>query len=1035
MRDLTEELNRDITFLSDRYSRCSERGCLPNLHKKPIRIEPGLLQTSPDKYNRNTEEIVVLKICTSAFDNITPDSAESFLERIQGIQEPISFEILGSSDQITIQIVVQKRDRLIVENAFGAICTHSYLKQTADILFKHYEEVASETGRNTSGNMEFQFNDYYLSPPYYYPINIPGREFSRDPIDTIISILSQLKPKELGFYQAILLPANKWDWGKISKSILSMTVQEQEMAIKNVYVEEAYNQRVPMPKAVSVGKPFHPVLNETELKGHVAKALEKTRDGKPFFGVSLRMGVFSYEKRAFGILRTLTNALNIVVPGNRRFKFLTRKDYYKASIPEKLHYYIFFNRVSLREGMLLTSKELSSLVHFPTHETLEKDLGIEKVKGKRPVPNIVTAKKAKGIIIGDSPYKGVKTPVVLKHKIRAEHCHIIGSTGSGKSTLIENCVLQDIEQGTGICLMDPHGELIENHVVPKIPQECMDKVIYFDPTKTPLPINILEAKDREERSILADDLVSIFKRYTANWGPQIEEILGFGVQAILSSREGGHLGTFHKFLLDPEERKRYLKTIEDEFVLDFWHNQFPHFPNRKGAIITATRRLNQLLRSPVLQDILTQKKSAINFRDIMDTGKILLINLPMGRLGSTNAYILGSLIISRIQAAAFTRQDIPEDQRKPFYLYLDEFHNFMCQSIEECLTGTRKYALGLILAHHSLEQIKDKDKKVASAVQDIYTKICFQVGDSDATPLGKGFSHYNADELQNLNQGEAIMRVVKPSNDFEISTRYDPIVDKTTIAQKKEQLIKLTQESYGLEKNIPEDSVPTSEAIPLGQSPGSVPFQYTANDPPPTSKPAITPDEDTFLKLLADTPELLPLRDIYGSLPFGTSKCSKIQKILVEKNLIEETEVPPLGQAKRKSKILTLTPSGCLALDLPIPQGQGGSFHLFMQKIITKHAQQKGYEAIIEEPSAEGTRVDVGLTKDGRKIAVEISVTTKPGQVMSSLPFAFMGGYNEVIILFTEKRVLAETERLISESEMQSKNITLKPVHEYKSVL
>jgi len=1022
VKSYSEIVDEERAKLTEIYLKGAKSGCLPKLNRNPIQVEPHLKGSSSPRYNRNTEDIVVLKVSPSPLDSITPESSENFLERLQGIKEPISFEIIGSSAGITVQIIMQKRDRRIVESAFDAICGHSYLKQTPDVLLTSYKKITSKTGKGSPNNMEFQFNDYYLRPPYFFPIHTPQRDFSRDTVDPVISMFSKLRPNELGVYQAIFIPANKRDWGHIPQKLLSMRIQEH-----------LYDN-----------KETHPVLSDESLKDHTAKALEKTRDRKPFFAVSLRMGIFGYKKSTPGILKALTNTLNVLVPGNTSFQFLTRKDYYAAAIPEKLHYYIFFNRVSLREGMLLTSKELSGLVHFPTEQSLKKDYPIDIARGKRPVPDFVTTKKAKGIVIGDSPYKGEQTTVVLEHKLRAQHCHIIGKTGFGKSTLIENCVIQDIKQGTGVCLIDPHGELIENHVVPKIPPECMDNVIYFDPIRTPLPINILEAKGREERLVIADDVVSIFKRYTDSWGVQIEEILGFGVQAILSSKEGGHLGTLRNFLLDPKERKRYLETIEDEFVLEFWRDQFPSFLNPKVAMITATRRLNQLLRSPVLRDILTKKESVFNFRDVMDNGKILLINIPIGKLGAINAYILGSLIIARLQAAALTRQDIPEEQRKPFYLYVDEFHHFLCQSIEESLTGTRKYALGLILAHHSLGQIATRDKAVADAVLDVpNTRICFQLGDNDAIVLGKGFSNYTPEDLKNLKRGETIMRVGGSSNDFELNTRYEPVSVETSAPQIRERLIRQTQERYGLDArqyeatdNIEGDFSPQAsgdtqtytqkDSTPLG--PNKAPSNYqgtqgTGEDG--IGKIDFEPEEKSFLEFLASLTRLLPVRDYKGN---------KLKNRLLARGVISEADMD-LGKAKGKSNILALSRRGYEALGLPVLTGKGGPLHQFIQKIIAQHAEGKGYESTIEAESVNETQVDIGLLKEGKKVAVEVSVTTRPEQIVRNIDLAFRGGYDEVISLFTLSETLANTKKLIRETlpEERRKKITLKLASEYES--
>lgn len=1025
MKSYYKLVEEEKARLSEIYFKGARKGCLPKIHTNFIGIEPDLSGLSPTRYDRNTDDIVVLKVLPSSSDSITPDSAGGFLERLRGVQEPVSFEIIGSSASITIQIVMQKRDRRIVENAFDAVCSDSYLKQTADMLFTGFEKTISSTKKGPPDAMEFQFNDYYMHPPYYFPIHTLQRDFSRDPIDSVLSIFSKVKPEELGFYQAILIPANNWNWAQISKNILSMGV-----------VESLYDN-----------KETHPVLSEAELKEHTEKASEKTRDGKPFFAVSLRIGVFAHEVRAPGILKTLTNALNVLIPGNGHFKFLTRKDYYKAGIPQNLHLYMFLNRVSLREGMLLTSKELAGLVHFTTAESLIKDYPIEIAKGKRPLPDFLFNVN-EGIVIGDSPHKGKSSPVILPHRLRSQHCHIVGKTGFGKSTLIGNCVLQDIEQGTGICLIDPHGELIDSHVIPRIPEVCMDRVIYFDPMRTPLPINILEAKDKKEKVALADDVVSIFRRYTESWGVQIEEILGFGVQAILSSKEGGHLGTLRRFLLYPEERKKYLNTIDDDFIVEFWRDQFPQFPNARGAITTATRRLNQLLRSPVLQCILANNESAINFREVMDNGKILLINIPIGELGSINAYILGSLIISKIHAAALTRQDIPSEQRKPFYLYVDEFQHFLCQSIEECLTGTRKYALGLILAHNSLGQISARDKDVSDAVLEVpNTRVCFQVGDSDSVTLAKGFSHYSPEELKNLEQGEAVMRVGGSANDFEVFTRYEPVRDKSNISKAKERLIRHTLLEFGIDPIYHEPREDVTEAIPTDDlmvpraTTREVNIHIQHSDQvshlrTETGSIELKPDEKRFIQYLSELTRILPVRNVYRELELSTYKGDFLKKTLLKAGLIAETEAD-LGRSKRKSKILALSSTGYGVLGLPPLPGKGGPAHQFLQKIIAHRAKQKGYKAAIEEVSLNGSQVDIGLSKDNKKIAVEVSVTTRPEQIVNNIVLALQGGYDEVISLFTLSDTLIETQKLLRgpAQEIEAQKIQLKLVSEYESVL
>jgi len=305
-------------------------------------------------------------------------------------------------------------------------------------------------------------------------------------------------------------------------------------------------------------------------------------------------------------------------------------------------------------------------------------------------------------------------------------------------------------------------------------------------------------------------------------------------------------------------------------------------------------------------------------------GKILLVKLSP-KIGSTEAYMLGSLISARMLSAAMTREDIPEKDRKPFYLYIDECHNFLFKSLQETLTGARKFGLGLVLAHHFIGQLYESDETLAKAImQNPRIKVSLSVGDEDAVKLAKGFAHYKAEDFLKLKLGEAIGKVGSSEDDFEITTTYTK--PPGGAKEVREELIKQTQERYGFEINTPEGVPPEDDAATLGAPTGDAPFQFTEKDTPLSTKPAITPDEETFLRFIADTTELIPLRNMYDRLSFGSGKCDKMKAKLIARKLIVATEVPPLGEAQRKSIILTLTPSGCQALGIPIPQGKGGPF-------------------------------------------------------------------------------------------------------------
>lgn len=996
------------------FLNLASKGCLPLVFKHPVHLEPPYSDTSLEPYNRNTKEMVVLKVMPSPLDEISPQVSELFLNSLRGISEPVSFEVIGSGSMVRIQFVLQKKDRHIVEGALGSQLRNTYLEDSKDVLLTHYLRLCQAS--DLKETMEFHFNDYYLAPPFYLPLQ-PFKDYSVDPLGGLYSIFHQLRPEELGFYQLLFVPA-KSNWAKLARHLIGYRVKPD------------------------VGREYHPYIPDAQLQFHKVKALEKISDGKPFYGASLRIGLFSYKGKATGILKTIGNTLNTLTPGDRSFRFLSREHYDRAGVPEKLQYYMFFNRVSLRPGMLLTSPELSALVHLPTQETLKKGYSIETAKGRRPAPGFLTSPEQEGIILGETSYRGEKENVILTHKERVHHCHIIGAQGSGKSTLIANCVLQDIEQDTGACIIDPHGDLIDRQIVPKIPSHLLEKVVYFDPLHSPLALNILEARHEEERTVIADDVVSIFKRLSDSWGVQMDEILSFGVSAILSSRDGGHLGTLYRFLTDHTFRQNYLKSVEDEFIAETWKNRFPKLP--ETAIAPVLRRLTRFLRDPILRGIVSHKNSSIDFRGIMDDGKVLLVKLPLGKIGADNASMLGSLIISRLHAAALTREDIPEEKRMPFYLFADEFQNFICKSVEESIYGTRKFNLGLVLAHHTLQQLWSRDKDVAEAVLASRTRICFQVGDEDAVHLAKGFLDYTPHDFQNLNTGEAIVRVGGSVNSFEIKTQYTPPLPIEVTEKIRGELIRLTRERYGIEAcNEPEekiidkvipfkkDVVRVQEAIEkleansenreertdgireeaLGKN--RVISDYRDHEVQKEDT-ILASDEKRFLEFLAKTTELLPVREIYKRLELSAKKGNRIKTDLLEGRFIVETEIR-LEKAYRKSKILTLTPGGYQALHLPLLSGKGGSFHQHLQKLVAECARDRGYEAAIEEQASNGKLVDVGLIKSDQRTAVEISVTTRPNQVLQNITLDLEGGYHRVIVVCIDTETLAETKKLTSE--------------------
>ncbi len=337
-------------------------------------------------------------------------------------------------------------------------------------------------------------------------------------------------------------------------------------------------------------------------------------------------------------------------------------------------------------------------------------------------------------------FRGEARKFGIKRNDRPRHMYVIGKTGMGKSTMLENMIIQDIQNGEGLAVVDPHGDLVEK-VIDFVPEHRLDDVIYFNPADMNFPIafNIVEQVDDEYKNLIANGLVGVFKKIWADsWGPRLEYIL---INCILSLLDypGATLLDVTRVLVDPGYRKKVIKKIKDPIVRQFWVNEYNNYSEkfRNEAIAPIQNKVGQFLSSSLIRNIVGQEHSTIDVRKEMDNGKILLMNLSKGRIGEENAALLGAMMITRIQLAAMSRVDIPETQRRDFYLYVDEFQNFSTESFASILSEARKYRLNITMAHQYIEQLSDEVK--AAVFGNVGTMAAFRVGATDAEELEKEF--------------------------------------------------------------------------------------------------------------------------------------------------------------------------------------------------------------------------------------------------------------------------------------------------------
>lgn len=403
----------------------------------------------------------------------------------------------------------------------------------------------------------------------------------------------------------------------------------------------------------------------------------------------------------------------------------------------------------------------------------------------------------------------IKKRFGIKRGDRIYHMYIIGKTGMGKSTLLKNLIISDMRAGENLALLDPHGDLVED-LLDFVPEERLEDVVYFNPADTEYPVgfNVLENIDPSKRHLVASLLISIFKKlWSEFWGPRLEYILRNTVLSLLHF-EGTTLLDVSRLLTNKDYRAIIVARLKDPELRNFWLNEFEKYSQgfRMEAVSPILNKVGQFLVYPVLRNIIGQKKSTFSLGKVMNEGGILLANLSKGKLGEDVSSLLGSLLVTAIEVEAQKRAEIPEHERKDFYLYLDEFQTFSTMSISHMLSEARKYHLSLILAHQYLDQINEGIRKAVFG--NVGTIISFQIGASDARFLANEFYQIiDEEDLINLPRYHIYLKLVIDgitSRPFSAVTL--PPMDGSTCTKSK--VIRLSRERYGRPEEMLETKLP-----------------------------------------------------------------------------------------------------------------------------------------------------------------------------------------------------------------------------------
>ena len=525
----------------------------------------------------------------------------------------------------------------------------------------------------------------------------------------------------------------------------------------------------------------------------------------------------------------------------------------------------------------------------------------------------------------------------IKTDDRRRHMYLIGKTGMGKSTIQENMIVGDIRAGHGLAVVDPHGDLAEK-IIEYIPSNRIQDVVYFNPSDIDYPIafNVLEQVDPHLRHLVASGLLGVFQKLWADsWGPRLEYILRNTILAILDFPGSTLLGVV-RMLSDKSYRKRVVANIKDPVVKAFWEKEFASYADKfaSEAVSPIQNKVGQFLSSSLMRNIIGQVRSSFNIREIMDQGKILIMNLSKGRIGEDNSALLGAMMITKIQLAAMSRVDVPEKERKDFYLYIDEFQNFSTDSFANILSEARKYHLNLILAHQYIEQLSEKVKPAVFG--NVGTIIAFRVGAADAEELAKEFAPvFTEEDLVNLPKYEMYLKLMidgVASSPF--SAKGLPPLSDEEKTNNVDQVIAYSRKKYASSRAEVEEKI--------------LRWHEAQDDIPSTPTRPVAPASPLF----AMSPKSLEAKT-------GVSTISQptIARQSAEKN-IERGKAIPSSSPKLQERLIFQGTNTAVA---PIKQAGASqsSAPVFGIRAVKNPSAAKGYHAICSRCGAETTTVFV----------------------------------------------------------------------------
>ncbi|WP_035609307.1 type IV secretion system DNA-binding domain-containing protein [Haloferula sp. BvORR071] len=893
---------------SARADRGRRAGLFGSILEGTRRNEPEPAEPDPTFHFREhwIAPLTELRAHLDAKSPIRRESFAQFSAALVGLPSPVAFELVGSSDEIRMQLVADTSDANFVRSMAAA--------HFKGVFFSAQKESLADEWR-TAGDLKSGVIDFSLKSYVHIPLTL-----GPDPLTGIVAALTELRGNERALVQ-ILFEPSRHPW---ADSLL---------------------QTVRRPNG-------QPVFKES---GDLVQGINR-KIAAPLFAVVVRAAAVTDQvARTSEILFRIASSLN-ASGGKNQLQPRSGPDLEDV-----------LARRTRRFGMLLNGDELSAITNLSSAVSAKLYRPMVRTAS---VPESLTG--GRGVVLGVNEHLGDVRNVIVGDDHRLRHMHVIGASGTGKSTLMTNMILQDMEQGAGLAVIDPHGDLIDA-IAESVPPSRLDDVVLLDPSDEDFPIafNILSAHTELEKGLLSSDLCSVFRSFATSWGDQMTAILSNAILAMLEHPGGNTLADLRRFLVEKPFRKTFLNSVDDTEVVYFWEKQFPLLSGHPEASVVT--RLNAFLRPKPIRFMVCQKRGRLDLAKAMDESKILLVRLPIGLMGEENARLFGSLLVAKIHQLVMGRQAQRADHRRPFWLYVDECHYFMTDSIASILSGARKYGLGLVLAHQGMSQIEDSNRGVADAIAtNAHIRTCFRLSDRDAKRLSEGFSNFEPSDFVSLPKGRAIGRVGGADQDFNLQVPFRALA--VSPGGQIDRIRDRSRQMYGRPKaEVAAELMADSPREEAAESPKREP----KSEPPVRSSVPAPPDASPEQKAAA--PASPPPAPIATQLPQPSSSPSPVEE--VESESLHESLV----------KLLKL-------------QAQGMNFNVETEHTVT------------------GGRIDLILEKADRKYAIEVSVGNDSRYETKNLTKCLQAGF-ATVCLVSEDAAKLDTVRARAQKAMTSNDL------------